>query len=122
LGALKVQVLGVVFVGTATAERDQMSVFVRDVLGLEQLHRPDVEADMFRLQEGSTFAIASPGGMGPTERSIGFLVDDLDTAVAELRSAGTRVDEPTANAAERYVHFVAPDGQLYELIQHTGGN
>lgn len=116
------RVLGVVFVGTSTAERDQMRVLVRDVLGLEQLHRPDVEAEMFRLQEGTTFAIASPGGMGPTERSIGFLVEDLDTAVAELRSAGTRVDEPTANAAERYVDFAAPDGQVYQLIQHTGGN
>lgn len=99
-----------------------MRVFVRHVLGLEHLDRPDVEADMFRLRDGTTFAIASPGGMGPTERSIGLLVDDLDAAVAELRSAGTEVDEPTANAAERYVHFVAPDRQVYELVQRTGGN
>jgi glyoxylase I family protein len=95
-------------------------VFVRDLLGLEQLDRPDVEADMFRLQDGTTFAIASPGGMGPTERSIGLLVDDLGAGVAEPRSAGTKVDEPTANAAEQYVHFVAPDGQIYELVQRTG--
>lgn len=116
------QVLGVVFVGTSTAKRDQMRAFVKDVLGLEQLHRPDVEADMFRLQEGTTFAIASPGGMGPTERSVGFLVDDLDTAVTELQSAGMKVDEPSANEEERYVHFVAPDGQVYELVQHKGGS
>lgn len=94
-----------------------MRIFVRDVLGLEQLDRPDVEADLFRLHKGTTFAIASPGGMGPTQCSIGFLVDDLDAAVAELRSADTPVGEPTANAAERYVHFVAPDEQLYELVQ-----
>lgn len=113
------QVRGVVFVATSTAERDKMRDFVRDVLGLEQLDRPDIEADMFRLQDGASFAIASPGGMGPTERSIGFLVDDLDAAVADLRSAGTDVDDITANSAERYIHFIAPDGQVYELIERT---
>jgi glyoxylase I family protein len=112
-----VQIRGVVFVGTSTAERDQMCVFARDVLGLEQLERPDVEANLFRLPDGATFAIASSGGMGPTERSIGFLVDDLDSAVAELKSAGTHMDEPAANTTERYAHFVAPDGQLYELVE-----
>jgi uncharacterized protein len=55
--------------------------------------------------------------MGATERSIGFLVDDLDAAVEELRSAGVEVDAPASNAEERYVHFVAPDGQVYELVE-----
>jgi catechol 2,3-dioxygenase-like lactoylglutathione lyase family enzyme len=117
-----VHVRGVVFVGTATAQRDQMFVFVRDILGLQHLDRPDVEADLFRLEDGVTFAIASPGGMGSTARSIGFLVDDLDSAVAELRSAGSQVDEPSANDAERYAHFVAPDGQLYELIERSNSD
>jgi glyoxylase I family protein len=110
-------VLGVVFVGTSTAQRGPMARFVQDVLGFEQLDRPDVEADLFLVGGGATFAIAFPGGMGPTDRSIGFLVDDLDGAVAELRSAGVAVDEPTANATDRYVHFVAPDGQTYELVE-----
>lgn len=111
------QLLGVVFVGTSTAERAEMRAFVTDVLGLEQMDRPDVEADLFRLHDGASFAIASPGAMGPTKRSIGFLVDDLDAAVSELRSAGCDVDDVAANSAERYVHFVAPDGELYELIE-----
>jgi glyoxylase I family protein len=51
--------------------------------------------------------------LGPTERSIGFLVDDLDAAVADLRSAGTDIDGLTANSVERHIHFVAPDGQVY---------
>lgn len=113
------QLLGVVFVGTSTAERDQMRRFVTDVLGLEQMDRPDIEADVFGLHDGASFAIASPGGMGPTKRSIGFLVDDLDVAVGELRSAGCDVDGVAANSRERYVHFVAPDGELYELIERS---
>jgi catechol 2,3-dioxygenase-like lactoylglutathione lyase family enzyme len=112
-----VQVRGVIFIGTATAQRHGMGGFVRDVLGFTPLDRPDMEADTFRLEDGTCFAIASPGGMGPTERSIGFLVDDLKSAVVELRSAGCPVDEIATNLAERYVHFIAPDGQTYELIE-----
>ena len=54
--------------------------------------------------------------MGDTSRSIGFLVADLDEAIAELRGAGVEVDEPAANDRHRYVHFRAPDGELYELV------
>jgi glyoxylase I family protein len=55
--------------------------------------------------------------MGDTARSIGFLVADLDAAIAELRAAGVEVDEPAANDRHRYAHFRAPDGRLYELVE-----
>ena len=110
-------VQGIVFAGTGTAERERMTTFVRDVLGLAPACVEGVEADLFDLPDGSSFAVASPG-MGETERTIGFLVDDVEQAVAELRAAGTAVDEEiSGNARERYVHFRAPDGQLYELVE-----
>ena len=109
---------GIVFAGTGTSARPQMSMFARDVLGLVPTQVAGVEADLFDLPDGSSFAVASAGGMGETDRSIGFLVDDIDAAVRELRAAGTEVDEEVSgNARERYVHFRAPDGQLYELVQ-----
>jgi glyoxylase I family protein len=55
--------------------------------------------------------------MGETTRSIGFLVASLDVAIASLRAAGVEVDAPAASARHRYVHFRAPDGELYELIE-----
>ena len=111
-------VQGIVFAGTGTSARSQMAAFVRDVLGLVPTEVAGVEADLFDLPDGSSFAVASAGGMGETERSIGFLVDDIETAVRELRAAGSEVDgEVSGNARERYVHFRAPDGQLYELVQ-----
>ena len=56
--------------------------------------------------------------MGATQRSIGFLVDDVERAAQELRAVGAEVDdEISGNARERYVHFRAPDGQLYELVE-----
>ena len=111
-------VRGIVFAGTATDARPEMRDFVRNVLGMVPAHVDGVEADLFDLPDGSSFAVASPHGMGATERSLGFLVDDVGQAAAELAAAGVVVDEQVSgNARERYVHFTAPDGQLYELVE-----
>lgn len=112
------RILGLCFAGSATDERGAMARFVRDVMGLEQAQVDGVEADWFDLPDGSAFAVASPRGMGDTSRTIGFLVDDVEAALAELRAAGVEVDdEVSSNALTRYAHFVAPDGRLYELVE-----
>jgi catechol 2,3-dioxygenase-like lactoylglutathione lyase family enzyme len=111
------EVLGLVFAGSATGRRPEMAAFVADVLGLESAPAGGVCADMFGLPDGSSFAVAGPREMGETSRTIGFLVADLEAAVAELRAAGVEVDEPAENDRHRYVHFRAPDGRLYELVQ-----
>ena len=79
-----------------------------------------VEADLFELPDGSTFAVATPGGMGATARSIGFLVDDLDAAAGGLHDAGLEVGPIGENERERYLHFRAPDRELYELVERRG--
>ena len=112
-----VDVLGICFAGTSTIHRSDMARFVMDVLGLPRRQVDGVEADLFGLRDGSSFAVASPGGMGESTRSVGFLVADLDEAIAELHAVGVATDAPTGNAVERYVHFEAPDGHLYELVE-----
>ena len=112
------QILGLVFAGTATPHREAMTAFVTDVLGLRPTSSDPAYADMFALPDGSGFAVSGerePGG--GTSRTVGFLVSDLDAAVEELRAARVEVDEPDANDEYRYAHFVAPDGDLYELVQ-----
>ena len=111
------EVLGLVFAGSATDRRPEMAAFAGDVLGLEPAPAGGVSADMFGQPDGSFFAVAGPREMGETSRMIGFLVADLEAAVAELRAAGVEVDEPAENDRHRYVHFRAPDGKLYELVQ-----
>ena len=91
--------------------------FTGETLGLERVHVDGTDADMFLLPDGSLFAVADPRSMGETSRSVGFLVADLDEAVAALRQAGIEVDEPAENDRHRYVHFRAPDGKLYELVE-----
>jgi catechol 2,3-dioxygenase-like lactoylglutathione lyase family enzyme len=112
------RVKGIVFAGTATSARPEMGTFLREVLGMVPTSVSGVEADLFDLPDGSSFAVASPEGMGATARSLGFLVDDVDQAMAELTSAGVPVDaRVSSNERERYVHFTAPDGHVYELVE-----
>jgi catechol 2,3-dioxygenase-like lactoylglutathione lyase family enzyme len=115
------RILGLVFAGSATDQRAAMVRFVEDTLGLQRDPAVGAEADMFALPDGSLFAVAGPRGMGDTSRSIGFLVESVDEAVAELRAAGVEVDDPIGNDRHRYVHFRAPDSKLYELVEARPG-
>jgi glyoxylase I family protein len=45
------------------------------------------------------------------------LVADLEEAIADLHAAGVTADAPAGNGLERYVHFTAPDGHLYEFVE-----
>ncbi|HSC90873.1 MAG TPA: hypothetical protein VLB86_04380 [Gaiellaceae bacterium] len=110
------KLLGLVFAGSATDRRPELARFCEGVLGLVPAPVPGVDADVFSLPDGSRFAVAGPRELGETSRTIGFLVVDLDEAVAELQAAGVEVDEPAANELYRYAHFRAPDGKLYELV------
>ena len=92
---------------------------MREVLGLTAVPAVEgMDADLFSMPDGSSFAVTP--GVAPTEddRTVGFLVDDLDDARRVLLAAGVEVDEEiSTNARFRYLHFRAPDGHLYELVE-----
>lgn len=116
------RVEGLVFVGTRTTQRSAMAEFVADVLGLPAVHGHQMDAEVFGLPDGSSFAVTSPDAPEDTpddeQRTVGFRVADVDAAWAELRAAGIETDdEVSASTTQRYVHFRAPDGRLYELVQ-----
>ena len=111
------RITGLAFVGTRVVARETMTRFVQDVLGLALTDPSGIDADLFELPDGSMFAIA-PTDDPTGERTVGFLVEDLDAACAELRAADVEVDDSiAANERFRYVHFRAPDGRLYELVE-----
>jgi hypothetical protein len=60
--------------------------------------------------------------MGETERSLGFLVEDLEVAVADLHAHGVDTDAIAANDLYRYVHFTAPDRNVYELVEQNNSS
>ena len=113
------QILGLIFAGTATDRRAAMAHFAAATLGLPRDPAADPSAaDMFALPDGSRFAVADERETGGgTSRTIGFLVADLDTAVAELWAAGVAVNDAAENDRHRYAHFTAPDGGRYELVE-----
>ena len=52
------EILGLVFAGTATDRREAMSSFVSQVLGLERVAGSALDADLFGLPDGSQFGVA----------------------------------------------------------------
>ena len=109
---------GLVFVGTRTAHREETARFAREVLGLSPVTGHGMDAEVFALPDGSSFAVTSPDGPDDEQRTVGFKVADLDEALAELRAAGVETDDEVAEGEhQRYAHFQGPDGRLYELVQ-----
>jgi catechol 2,3-dioxygenase-like lactoylglutathione lyase family enzyme len=113
------------WVGTRTERAEQTVAFFRDVLGLRPEHQQQ-DFWLFRLPDGSKVEVFGPGS--PTNRHFttapvaGFLVDDVHGAAAELRSAGVEILlESTVDASgNAWVHFRAPDGNIYEFTQDPG--
>ncbi len=115
------EIRGITFVGTRTPAREQMSVFVRDVLGFAVADPDGMDAEMFTLPDGSSFVVTSHDESDNGERTVGFLVEDVLGATAELKAAGVETDdEISSSTRQRYVHFRAPDGHLYELVEEIG--
>jgi catechol 2,3-dioxygenase-like lactoylglutathione lyase family enzyme len=81
---------------------------------------------MLKLPDGSKVEIFGPESeinrhftTGPVA---GFLVDDVQAAAAELRSAGVEIlfESGVDDSGNAWVHFRAPDGNLYEFPQDPG--
>lgn len=123
------------FLGVRTENFDEMTAFVRDVLGLPLSHL-DGEWAIFPLESGKRdyFEIYGPGHTDErlmTAASDGpiaaFAVDDLLEARAELEAAGTEMISDVIWASDAFAipslegfgwfFFRAPDGNVYILQQ-----
>jgi len=112
-----VEVRGIVWLGTRTARFDEMTAFAENVLGLRAKRREGGLA-MYGLPGGDVFEVfdeSHPAGGHPEGVAGGFLVDDAEQAVAELRAAGVEVTEVESAEDYRWAYFRAPDGNLYEV-------
>lgn len=94
------------------------------------------EIRFYRLGRGANFEVflyESADGQNPQPRNsdiggyhIAFYVDDLDEAVAYLRSHGVEVmGDPTASRqgaeGQRWIYFRSPWGLQFELVSYPGG-
>ena len=119
-----VQIIKLAWVGTRTDNFQPTVDFFQDVLGLQ----PDLNLPGFqvlKLPDGSKVEVFGPDTemnrhftTGPV---IGFLVDDVDAAASELRTRGIEiVYDAKDDSGNSWVHFRAPDGNIYEFTQDPG--
>jgi hypothetical protein len=81
---------------------------------------------MLKLPDGSKVEVFGPDS--PINRHFttgpvaGFLVDDVQDAAVGLRSAGVEIllESAVDDSGNAWVHFRAPDGNIYEFTQDPG--
>jgi catechol 2,3-dioxygenase-like lactoylglutathione lyase family enzyme len=119
-----VHIIKLAWVGTRTDNFQPTVDFFRDVLGLQ----PDLDLPGFqvlKLPDGSKVEVFGPETemnrhftTGPV---VGFLVDDVDAAASELRASGIEIVYSAKDeSGNGWVHFRAPDGNIYEFTQDPG--
>jgi catechol 2,3-dioxygenase-like lactoylglutathione lyase family enzyme len=119
------RVLSLVWVGTRTTEFTATVAFFRDVLGLP-VHSSEPDFTVLDVPDGATvevFGPASEYNRHLTHPVAGFRVADLERAVAELQAAGIEIVLPVQEGESRsWLHFRAPDGFVYELVEGGGSD
>jgi catechol 2,3-dioxygenase-like lactoylglutathione lyase family enzyme len=123
-----VHVKRLAWLGTRTERSNETTAFFRDTLGLSVVHEEPGFA-MLRLPGGDhdyveVFATDDPDvafyNTGPV---VGFLVDDVDQARAELEAAGVEligsIERSSRIEGYGWFHFRGPDGNVYGVLQGT---
>lgn len=118
------EVRGIIWVGTATDQRRALTSFFADRLGMEVSDDSD---GFTRLVTGNGDRVEIFGPES-TEYShldtgpvAGFWVDDAPVARQELLAAGVEscTEIEVGPDGHRWFYFQAPDGNYYELCEHT---
>jgi catechol 2,3-dioxygenase-like lactoylglutathione lyase family enzyme len=114
------RVLSLVWVGTRTTEHTATVAFFRDVLGLP-VSSSEPDFTVLDLPDGATvevFGTTSRYNRHLTHPVAGFRVADLESAAAELQAAEIEIVLPVQKGGSRsWLHFRAPDGFVYELVE-----
>ena len=114
---------GIIWVGSATEDRERTGAFFSEVLGMKVI--TDVPGfTQLALENGDRVELFGPDSIehdhldtGPVA---GFWVDDVASAHRELLRAGmNEVSEiERGNDGHGWFYCRAPDGNFYELTEH----
>ena len=116
------EVRNIRWIGVPAKNYDAMAAFVHEVLGL-RVNSQEPTTVEFSTLKGDQIQIMAPGDPYYdffTEQAAGpvplFEVDDVHLARRELVEAGIEVIGATSRDSRwEWIHFRAPDGNLYEL-------
>ncbi len=110
------RITGLGWCGTRTAHEEELARFYADVLDLPLVHE-ESGLRVYGLPDGRHVEVFGPGYPGrehfDTGPVVGFAVEDLPSAVAELQAAGI---ELLGEPGPTWQHFRGPDGNVYELV------
>jgi len=116
------------WVGVATDQYREMTEFLESTMSMRKNFEEPTTTE-FTTAEGDRVQVMAPGD--PyfdffTEHATGpvplFEVADVHQAQLELEAAGIQlVGEPGRDSNWEWVHFLAPDGNLYELANRLLG-
>ena len=119
------EIVALGWLGTRTRKAQELADFYERVLGLPLvLHEPGFW--VFKLPSGYNVEVFDAGNPGKdhfdTGPVAGFLVEDVAAAAEELRAAGVQVllTSEVDEWGNAWVHFRAPDGNIYEFTQDPG--
>jgi hypothetical protein len=108
-----------VWIGTRTEHFGAMLDFCQNVMGLTPAFiEPGFAAlDMPNGDRFEIFGADSPDNTFYTHPVVGFLVDDIAAARAEMEAYGIEFIDPihTEEDGNAWTHFRAPDGFVYSL-------
>lgn len=112
-------VKGIIWLGTRTPHFDAMLHLYRNVMGMQLSYQEPGFAvlDLPNGDKVELFGNESSYNLEFTHPVAGFLVDDIESARAELEAAGVEFLGPIERTGDGYAwsHFRAPDGFLYEI-------
>ncbi len=122
------EVRNIRWVGVPATNYEAMVTFMRQVLGLRVNFQEPTTVE-FSTSEGDQFQVMAPGdpyydfftqnASGPVPL---FEVGDVHLARRELEEAGVEVIGATRRDSQwEWIHFRAPDGNLYELASRLPG-
>ena len=114
------------WLGTRTDKFEDTSRFFRETMGLDPVHEEPGFA-VYHLPNGDTVEVFGTDDQDhkhfDTGPVVGFLVDDVEEARAELETSGVQFIGPVHKADDggSWSHFRGPDGNVYELTGERGG-
>lgn len=113
------QLKGLSWLGTRTANFDEMVGFAKNVLNLDVVNE-EAGVAFFALPNGDQFEVFSPEHHGGGHPEIGvagaFTVEDVPSAQAELLAAGVDVGEIQSAMGYTWAYFTAPDDNAYLVL------
>ena len=109
------------WIGIVAEDMEAQAAFYRDVLGFLQTAAGE---DYVQFEfEGRTFEILARSALPQYDArrvQVGFVVDDIELARAELIAAGVQPIsdiEGEATDISRWAYFRDPDGNVFEITQ-----